>query len=126
MIRKKLFILTLATFLSLTIFSFTAHSAGDAAKGKEKFDTICATCHGPAGKGDGVAAAALDPKPRNLSDSAYVSALTDDYMKKVIGGGGASVGKSALMPAWEGVLTPEDITNVIAYIRKDICKCKAK
>lgn len=106
--------------------SDSSDAAGDAAKGKEKYDSVCATCHGPTGKGDGVAAAALDPKPRDLSDASYVSGLTNDYMRKVIAGGGASVGKSALMPAWEGILTPDDIENVIAYIRNDICKCQAK
>lgn len=34
-------------------------------KGEELFSQ-CAACHGPAGKGDGAAAAALNPKPRNF------------------------------------------------------------
>ena len=36
-------------------------------KGKASFEMNCASCHGPAGAGDGAAAAALDPKPRNLA-----------------------------------------------------------
>lgn len=36
-------------------------------KGKASFETNCASCHGPGGAGDGVAAAALSPKPRNLA-----------------------------------------------------------
>ena len=35
---------------------------GDAVKGGEKYKIFCVACHGPTGKGDGVAAAALDPK----------------------------------------------------------------
>lgn len=35
-------------------------------KGKASFEMNCASCHGPAGAGDGAAAVALDPKPRNL------------------------------------------------------------
>lgn len=35
-------------------------------KGKKLFQTNCSSCHGNEGKGDGVAAAALEPKPRNL------------------------------------------------------------
>jgi mono/diheme cytochrome c family protein len=99
---------------------------GDPAKGKEKFELICASCHGPGGKGDGPAAAALDPKPRDLSDPAYVSTLTDDHIFKTVKEGGASVGKSPLMPAWGGTLTDDDIWNVIAYVRQDICKCQYK
>ncbi|HEU4385543.1 MAG TPA: cytochrome c [Anaeromyxobacteraceae bacterium] len=37
------------------------------AKGKASFELNCASCHGPSGAGDGPAAAALDPKPRNLA-----------------------------------------------------------
>jgi mono/diheme cytochrome c family protein len=36
-------------------------------KGKASFALNCAACHGAKGEGDGVAAAALTPKPRNLA-----------------------------------------------------------
>lgn len=124
--KKLITVFTIASVITLGFFTSTSEAAGDAAKGKEKYDSVCATCHGPTGKGDGVAAAALDPKPRDLSDASYVSGLTNEYMTKVIKGGGAAVGKSPIMPAWEGILTPDDIQNVIAYIRNDICKCQPK
>ena len=103
-----------------------AAGKGDPAKGKEKYNQICASCHGPSGKGDGPAAAALDPKPRNLSDPKYVSTLSDEQIFKTVKEGGAAVGKSPLMPAWGGVLSDNDIWNVIAYLRQDICKCQYK
>jgi mono/diheme cytochrome c family protein len=108
--------------------SFLANAAGkgDPAKGKEKFNQICASCHGEKGHGDGPAAAALNPKPRDLSDPKYVSTISDEQMFKTIKEGGAAIGKSPLMPAWGSVLTDNDIWNVIAYIRKDICKCQYK
>src|SRR5262245_59283715 len=34
---------------------------------KETYDRLCASCHGTDGKGDGPAAAALDPKPTDLT-----------------------------------------------------------
>jgi mono/diheme cytochrome c family protein len=37
------------------------------ASGKSIFAINCASCHGPAGKGDGPAAAALNPKPRDFT-----------------------------------------------------------
>lgn len=37
------------------------------AKGKELYAAQCATCHGAEGKGNGVAAAGLNPKPRNFA-----------------------------------------------------------
>ncbi len=103
-----------------------AAGKGDPAKGKEKFNQICASCHGPTGHGDGPAAAALDPKPRNLSDAKYVSTISDEQIFKTVKEGGAAVGKSPLMPAWGSILSDNDIWNVIAYLRQDICKCQYK
>jgi mono/diheme cytochrome c family protein len=37
------------------------------AKGKASFERNCVACHGEKGEGDGPAAEALDPKPRNLA-----------------------------------------------------------
>jgi mono/diheme cytochrome c family protein len=61
------------------------------------FATRCATCHGTSGKGDGPAAVALNPKPRNYTDDAWQKSVSDEQIKKTIVGGGASVGKSPLM-----------------------------
>ncbi len=116
-------------FLIFSGLNFTTASnshAADASKGKVIYNNICASCHGMGGKGDGVAAAALNPKPRDLSSADYVSGLSDEHLIKVISKGGPSVGKSFLMPPWEGTLTSEDITNVVEYIRVDICKCRPK
>jgi len=40
-------------------------------KGKASFNVNCATCHGPKGEGNGVAAAALKPKPRNFATEEF-------------------------------------------------------
>lgn len=91
--------------------------AADVAVGKAKFQTLCASCHGAAGKGDGAAAAALNPKPRNLADAAYMKARTDAELKNIILNGGAAVGKSATMPPWKASLKDADADNIIAFIR---------
>jgi len=120
-------IILFIVFLGLSFFIVTyTHAAGDPVKGKESYNNICASCHGATGKGDGVAAAALDPKPRDLSNAEFVSGLSNEHLTKVISKGGPAVGLSALMPAWEGILQPEDIQNVIEYIHVDICKCQPK
>ena len=123
---RKLFLtmLLLVPCIAVSQTLSPAAEKGDAAKGKETFQNTCVPCHGPEGKGDGVAAAALNPKPRNLTDAAYMSTKTDDHLHKVISEGGASVGLSPMMAAWGGVLSEQDIRNVIAYIRQDICKCQ--
>ncbi|MBI3989236.1 MAG: cytochrome c [candidate division NC10 bacterium] len=94
-----------------------AFGGGDAVKGKEIYTKFCASCHGPSGRGDGPAAAALNPKPRNFADKKVMDALTDDYLFKVIQGGGAAVGKSPMMPPWGGALKEADIHDVTAYVR---------
>ena len=100
--------------------------AADSAKGQEVYNTYCALCHGPTGLGDGVGAAALDPKPRDLSSAAILETYTDEYLVNVITNGGMAVGKSPAMPPWGGVVSPEDIENVVAHIRQNLCKCEYK
>ncbi len=65
---------------------------------EEVFTTRCSTCHGTDGTGSGPAAANLNPKPRNYTDSAWQASVTDDYLRNVIVKGGAANGKSPLMP----------------------------
>lgn len=116
--KKTLTITIIGIFLSFTTFAFYAHSAADATKGKEKYDQLCATCHGATGAGDGVAAAALDPKPKNLCETKK----TDAELKTTISKGGSAVGLSATMPAWGGIMSDGDIDNVVAHIRNTLCK----
>jgi len=42
-------------------------------EGKKLFATYCAICHGEKGKGDGIAGAALNPKPSNLTTATFHS-----------------------------------------------------
>ena len=116
----------IAAFALSPCLLVNAAEKGDPAKGKEIFAGKCAPCHGLTGHGDGPAAASLQPKPRNLSDAKYVSTLSDERMFKTISEGGAAVGKSPAMPSWKSSLSEADIWNVIAYVRKDICKCEYK
>ena len=82
-----------------------------------QFQTVCSTCHGPTGQGNGPGAAALDPKPANFSDPAFWVDKTDDVLIKAIREGGASVGKSALMPAWGALYNQEQAEQLLAYLK---------
>jgi mono/diheme cytochrome c family protein len=46
-----------------------------------------------------------------------MAAYTDADLTKIISGGGASVGKLPLMPAFKGQLSDAQIADVVAYIR---------
>ncbi len=82
------------------------------------FNTRCAACHGMNGMGDGIAAAALNPKPRAYSDKAWQASVDDSHIAKVIVEGGAAVGKSAMMPANPDLKDkPEVVKALVAKIR---------
>jgi cytochrome c553 len=68
------------------------------AEADQTFATLCATCHGPDGEGNGPAAAAFPVKPRNFKDPEWQKSVTDEHIDKVILQGGPAVGKSPLMP----------------------------
>ena len=71
----------------------------------------CALCHGAEGRGDGPAAASLNPKPRNHTDGSYMNSQTNDQLLTVI-----RDGKGA-MPAWKSVLSEEEIQAVLQHVR---------
>ena len=84
---------------------------------KGAFATVCSTCHGPAGAGDGPGATALNPKPANFGDAAFWAGRTDEQTIKAIREGGVAVGKSALMPAWGGLYNEAQAKALVEYIK---------
>ncbi len=95
----------------------STQAKGDPKVGKEKYETLCASCHGVKGKGDGAAAAALPVKPRDHTDGKYMNALKDQYLFDFIKNGGAGMQKSPLMPGWGGQIGDPEIWSLVAYIR---------
>lgn len=76
-----------------------ADVVADAEGAKAIFDARCVACHGSGGHGDGVGAAALNPKPQDYTDSAWQASVSDEEIATAIVKGGLGVGKSAIMPA---------------------------
>ena len=104
-----------------TITSFLAAPAGSVPEGRKLFVFYCAMCHGPEGRGDGVVADTLWARnrirPRDLTDSTYFAAKTDQGLFATISLGGAHFHKSGYMPTWSMKLTPEQMKSLISYIR---------
>ena len=83
------------------------------------YKQTCAPCHGGAGAGDGAAAAALDPKPANFALAEFWETRDTVHVAKVIREGGASVGKSATMPAFGAQFDEEAAAALAEFIRRD-------
>lgn len=117
--------MTQRSILRCTVFaaSFafgTAAFANDAdtKEAERHFTTLCVTCHGASGKGDGPAGKALKPAPANFTDPAFQKGRTDEQLAKVILEGGAAVGKSPVMPPNpQYKARPEVIKALVAKVR---------
>ena len=105
------------TGLFVTTYQRAATVSGDAAAGHQVHVGNCQRCHGPQGKGDGPAGKLLKTKPADWTDKSKMSKLSDDYLYKIISGGGGAVGKSTLMPAFKDKLSDQQIRDVISFIR---------
>ena len=74
-----------------------------ASDAKEMFASYCSPCHGVSAKGDGPAAAALNPKPADLTQFAKRRGGTfsaKDFEDKVRGVGMSPAHGSITMPVW--------------------------
>jgi mono/diheme cytochrome c family protein len=83
---------------------------GDA---KNVIATSCAACHGSSGRGDGVASAALQPKPMDWSSPAVQSDTDGELFWKITNGRGS-------MPGWRQLPETErwQIVNYIRTLKK--------
>ena len=108
---------------SLLAVSAAAVSAEDIpAPARQEAETVwqqrCSTCHGAQGKGDGAAAAALTPKPRDFTSAAWQASVTDERIEKIIAEGGQSVGLSPLMIANPDLVSKPDVIKALrAHVR---------
>jgi cytochrome c553 len=115
---KSTLVLGLAVASSALAADAKFELKGDAAKGEVSYKTLCVSCHGEKGDGNGPAGGALNPKPTNYTDPANADRLTPEYVYKVIKEGGAANGRSPLMVAWSGILKDDQLRDVAAYVLK--------
>jgi mono/diheme cytochrome c family protein len=78
-------------------------------QGEKVAKVNCASCHGAKGKGDGAAAAALNPKPADWTSAKVQSESDGELFYKISNGRGP-------MPPWKH-LPENDRWAVIRYLR---------
>jgi mono/diheme cytochrome c family protein len=79
------------------------------AETKKKVEVNCAPCHGPLGKGDGPAAAALPTKPADWTSEKVQKQTDGEIFWKISNGRGA-------MPPWKS-LGEKDRWEIVSFIR---------
>ena len=83
----------------------------NAEKGKSVYESYCLACHGAQGKGDGPVGSALTPPPSDLTATGKKS---DQFLLQTIQNGRPGTA----MPSWKEDISPQDIQDVLAYIRQ--------
>ncbi len=111
-----------AALVSAACSKSEAHQSANLAnvpqESRDIFAQRCSTCHGQQGLGNGPAAAALTPKPRNYTDKSWQASITDEQLKQTIVGGGAAVGKSPLMPPNPDLASkPDVVAGLVVIVR---------
>lgn len=83
-------------------------------RGRELYERHCMVCHGPEGRGDGIAAPGLQPPPSDLTNWTMYRAHTEGDLYWFVTYG---IPRTA-MPMFQGILTQEERWTVVRYIRQ--------
>jgi len=94
-------------------------SGGDLENGKQLFEKHCVSCHGDRGRGDGIEAFFLNPRPADLKHMSLIMTMTTTgYIYWTIAEGGKPIKSD--MPAYKSLLTNSEIWHLIHYIEQKI------
>lgn len=89
-----------------------ASDPGQVERGSALFLAQCASCHGAEGRGDGPAAATLDPKPADFTSAMHRLHPDQDLIAVIENGIAGSA-----MPAFAETLSLEEMADIVAFIR---------
>jgi mono/diheme cytochrome c family protein len=121
-IRNAFSVTVLSLFCMTGLYAGQAKPPATAAASPESltngaalYKRQCVMCHGAAGLGDGPAAKSLKGKLPSLADKAVMSKLTDAQIHETITAGKKT--EIGNMPAMGKRFTPEEITDIVNYVR---------
>ncbi len=89
-----------------------AAAKGESTRGKNIFSKNCVVCHNADGSGGKKLTPNGNPS-RDFRDAKFWSERTDEQIRETINKGVAKSG----MIAWKGILKPQEIEDVMAYIK---------
>lgn len=95
---------------ALNVKNPLANNANSVKTGKSMYISLCAPCHGNKGKGDGLAAASIKPKPADHTSAAIQAESDGSLFYKI------SEGRSP-MPQYKNAISESDRWALINYIR---------
>jgi mono/diheme cytochrome c family protein len=128
--KRIIFILSLGLIITVMLSGFKIAQSGDwvapeeankvvnplkgikdATKaGKKLYGKYCIICHGAKGKGDGIAGAALTPKPANFTNDKFQNQMDGAIFWKL------SEGRSP-MASYKTILSEEQRWQLVNYMR---------
>jgi len=101
-------------FLTFKKISDSSYGSPNLANGKIAYVENCITCHGEKGLGDGVASQSMQIKPDSIYEElTNPFGLKAELINSVLSGDN---GQDGTMPAFNGVLTEEDVNDIFGYI----------
>lgn len=107
--KRKLSVIFLAILVGNVLPMITNSYGGEVDQGKTLYDSKCVICHGADGKGDGPAAAALNPSPRDFQQPQFWQGDVDQNIAHTIRNG------LSPMPAFD--LSDAEIKAIIDYMK---------
>ena len=85
---------------------------GNPEDGLALYQEYCTVCHGVEGDGDGMMTQLIGITPMDHTNPNETNSLSNaDIIHSI------QKGKGRFMPAWEGVLTQDDVEAIVSYIR---------
>lgn len=102
----------LFSILSLSMIGSVSAQIPDLENGESNYKTLCISCHGDKGHGDGIAGQALSEAPSNIYAGLTSWFETEGELIDTVLNGNEG------MPAWKSVLKEQDVKDIFAYIEK--------
>ena len=85
---------------------------GDPEPGMRLYQKYCSVCHGEEGDGEGIMTNLIGIMPMDHTNPNETSSLDNDELARSI-----LEGKGRFMPAWQGILSQNDVESLVSYIR---------